>query len=274
MDSPQKNILVPWDFTPSSIFALEHAIKIAKIRNYTISLVHIVEHSRDEKKYNAKLEEIANETNQKTGIPLNALIQSGDVYKTITELAALPETELVIMKTDGISGMQKYTGSRAIKIMRGSKTPYIVVQQSPTADLFHKIVYPVDYRPENKEVASTILNLSKVYSIKVCIIKAFTRDKSFKKNIANNLNFARMTFESKQIDFEIAEAVGDKEYATEVNEYAQKVGGDIILIQLQRNLTLSKFLFGVKEQQIVANPYKIPVMCVNPKELRVYAGFR
>lgn len=274
MDSMHKNILVPWDFTPSSNFALEHAVKIAKIRKYSISLLHIVEHNKEEKTSLTQLEQLASDTQKQTGLTVNALIQNGEVLRTISELASLHDTELVIMKTDGISGMQKYTGSRAIKIMRGSKAPFLVVQQSPREDLFHKIVFPIDYRTENKEVVSTILNLSKSYPGKIYIFKAFSSDKSFRKNIANNLNFARMMFESKQIDFEIFEGKSDVEYSDGVNEYAKSIGADVIIIQLQRNMTLSKFLFGIKEQSIIANPHKIPVMCINPKEVRVYAGFR
>jgi nucleotide-binding universal stress UspA family protein len=274
MDSITKNILVPWDFTPSSNFALEHAIKIAKIRNYNISLLHIIKHSKEESKYQGKLKEIANETQNETGIPTSVLIQNGDVLTTIAELASLPDTELVIMKTDGIAGMQKYTGSRAIKIMRGSKSPFVVVQKPPSESLFQKIVFPIDYRSENKEVVSSILNLSKYYTGKIYIYKTQSNDKVFKKTIANNLNFARMMFESKHIEFEIHEGSASKDYSVDVNEYAKSIGADLIIIQLQRNLTFTKFLFGVKEQAIVANPYKIPVMVTNPKEIRVYAGFK
>jgi nucleotide-binding universal stress UspA family protein len=274
MDSLTKNILVPWDFAPSSAYALEHAVKIAKIRNYNISLLHIIKHNKDEANFQAKLQQIANETQSKTGIPTTVLIQHGDVLTTISELASLPDTELVIMKTDGIAGMQKYTGSRAIKIMRGSKSPFLVVQNHPSESMFQKVVFPIDYRSENKEVVNTILNLSKFYNGKIFIFKARSNDKVFKKTIANNLNFSRMMFESKHIDFEIFEAPGVQDYSIEVNEYARSVNGDVIIIQLQRNLTLSKFLLGVKEQSIIANPHKIPVMVINPKEIRVYAGFK
>jgi len=274
MDALTRNILVPWDFAPSSAFALEHAIKIAKIRNYNISLLHIVKHTKEEAKFQEQLQQIATETQSKTGIPTTVLIQHGDVLTTISELASLPDTELVIMKTDGIAGMQKYSGSRAIKIMRGSKSPFMVVQRSPSESMFHKIVYPIDYRSENKEVVNIILNLSKVYNGKIYIFKAKSRDRAFRKTIANNLNFARMMFESKHIEFEIFEASGTKDYSIEVNEYAQSILADVIIIQLQRNLTFTKFLMGVKEQAIIANPYKIPVMVTNPKEIRVYAGFK
>jgi len=274
MDSIAKNILVPWDFTQSSHFALEHAVKIAKIRNYNISLLHIIEHSKEEGKYQGKLKEIASETQSKTGIPTAVLIQNGDVLTTIAELASLPDTELVVMKTDGIVGMQKYTGSRAVKIMRGSKSPFIVVQDSPSENLFQKIVFPIDYRSENKEVVSVILNLSKYYTGKIYIYKTQTNDKVFKKTIANNMNFARMMFESKHIEFEVHEGSVSKDYSIDVNEYANSINADLIIVQLQRNLTLTKFLFGVKEQSIIANPFKIPVMVTNPKEIRVYAGFK
>lgn len=274
MDPSTRNILVPWDFAPSSSYALEYAVKIAKIRNYNISLLHIVKHNKEEAKFHAQLQQVAQETQSKTGIHTTVLIQQGDVLTTISELASLPDTELVIMKTDGIAGMQKYTGSRAIKIMRGSKSPFIVVQKTPSDSMFQKVIFPIDYRSENKEVVNTILNLSKFYNGKIYIFKAKSNDKVFKKTIANNLNFARMMFESKHIEFEIFEAPGKKDYSIEVNEYANSINGDIILIQLQRNLTLSKFLFGVKEQSIIANPYKIPVMVINPKEIRVYAGFK
>ena len=83
-----------------------------------------------------------------------------------------------------------------------------------------------------------------------------------------------MMFESNHVNFEIVDGKGKDGYAEEINNFAKSVNADMIVIQLQRNLTLSKFLMGVKEQQIVHNPYHIPVMCINPKEVLVYAGFR
>jgi len=272
MDNP-RNILVPWDFAPSSNYSLQHAVKIAKVMNLNISFLHIITHAKEEAKWQAKLKVIAAETEKNYGIPTTVLIQSGDVLTSISELASFPETALVVMKTDGIRGMQKYTGSLAMKIMRGSKAPFIVVQEPPTVEAFQKVVYPIDYRPENKELITAIINWSKYYNIKLYIFKTKVNDRIFKKHIDNNINFAKMMFDVKQMNYEITEGTGKGNYATEVNEFAHSVNADMILIQLQRNLTLSKFVFGVKEQSIVVNPYKIPVMCMNARELKVYAGF-
>ena len=131
-----------------------------------------------------------------------------------------------------------------------------------------------NFIPENKEVVSTLLNLSKYYNAKIYIFKTHSSDKTFKKTIANNVSFAKMMLESKHIEFEIIEGSGLKDYSIEVNEYAHSINADLIIVQLLRNLTLSKFLMGVKEQNVIANSYKIPVMVLNPKEIRVYAGFK
>ncbi len=274
MENIESTILVPWDFSSSSIFALKHAVNVAKIRHLSITILHIIKADKDETKYLENLKRVANENQDKTGIKTNALIQKGNLYKCIRQLAALPNTVLVVMKTDGVRGSQKYFGSRAIKMMLGSKIPFIVVQEPPLHETFENIVLPIDYRTENKELVSYLLNLSKYYSSKLHILKIFTKDPFYKKNIANNINFAKSMFEGKQIPFEIINVPGKENEAKEITFYAKQINADLILIQLHRNLTATNFLFGVKEQRIIANEYKIPVMCLNPKELTIYTGFR
>jgi nucleotide-binding universal stress UspA family protein len=275
MESNIRHILVPWDFTPSSEYALQHANQFAKIMNLAVSLLHIVEHKHDPNIL-AKLNDVAARNEKISGIHTKALIQEGEVLRTISELASLQDTALVVMKTDGIKGMQKYIGSRAIKIMRGSLSPFIVVQAPPQKELVQKIVYPIDFRNQSKELVSHIIGLIKTYNspTKIYLLKAHTTDQRFKKNISNTVNFAKTLFETKHIEYEVATAKEGESYATSVNNFANTVKADLIVVQLQRNLTLSKFIFGVKEQGVIANPYRIPVMCINQRDLMVYAGFR
>ena len=269
-----ETIIVPWDFSPSSDFALQHAVNIAKIRGFSITVIHIIKAAKDEKKCIDKLNILAEQNRESTGIPTYSRILSGNIYKCIRDQAALPGTALVVMKTDGIKGSQKYFGSRAIKMMRGSKIPFIVVQRPPLHNTFENIVLPVDYRTENKELVSYLLHLSKFYSSKLHLFKVFTNDQIFKKHISNNLNFAKSMFEGKQISYEIANSKGTENVDNEIINYAEQIKADLILIQLQRNLTFTSFIFGVREQNIIANKYKVAVMCLNPKELTVYTGFR
>ncbi len=274
MNMSPRYILVPLDFTPSSDYALQHAIKIAKVMNLSISLLHIISTQKEEAASVARLNEISEATQRNHEINVSKIIMIGNIYTTISDLASQADCALVVMKTDGITGSQKYTGSRAMKIITGSKSPFIVVQQPPLKDIFVDIVYPIDYRVENKEILSYILNYSKFYDFKLHLIKIHTTDRIFLKNVTNNLNYAKSMLESKGLNYQIHIGIGKLDYASEINEYANSVNADLIITQLQRNLTLSKFIFGVKEQKILVNPYKIPVMCVNPKDMWVFAGFR
>lgn len=273
MENNEKNILVPWDFSATSVFSLEHAVNIAKVMGQNILLVHIAHRSEDIAGLEEKLKLIAAEMSVKSGLSIGYLVKHGKVFKKIAELASQPETGLVVMKTDGIQGRQKYFGSNAIKIIRGSKIPFIVVQQAPQAAKFERIVYPVDYRTENKELVSYLMYMTKFYPAKLYLYKMFTKDQFHKKGIANNINFAKSMFEGKHLDYEIIKAEGKGDSAQELLAFAKSINADLIITQLQRNLTLTKFLLGVKEQTIIANQYKIPVVCLNPKELTVYGGF-
>lgn len=274
MDTSTRYILVPLDFTATSGYALEHAINIAKVMNLNISLLHIINQQNEEAASVSKLNEIAESTMRQHGINVTKITMIGNIFNTISDIASQTDCALVVMKTDGVKGVQKYTGSRAIKIIEGSKSPFVVVQKPPTKDKFIDIVYPIDYRVENKEILSYVLHFSKFYDLKLHLIKMYTTDRVFLKNITNNLNYAKSMLETKRLSFEVCVTNGKLNFGTEINEYAHSINADLIITQLQRNLTLSKFIFGVKEQKIIANSYKIPVMCVNPKDLWVFGGFR
>lgn len=269
----QKTILVPWDFTPLSDFALQHALIIAKKAEYSITLLHVVEDKSNIETGKAKLNEVVNKITGENNVPAFARIVAGKIYKIIPNIASEENVELVVMKTDGVVGMQKYIGSRAVKIMRGATVPFIVIQDKPQRQTFDRIVYPIDFRTENKELLSYIFYLNKFYKSKLFLFREHSSDKIFKKRITTNLNFTRQILESKHIEFEIATADGKGNLPDQIVNYAHKVDADLILIQLPRHLTLTRFLLGVNEQPIIANPYKIPVMTVNPKDLTKYGGF-
>jgi nucleotide-binding universal stress UspA family protein len=274
METQTKSILVPWDFSQHSYYALQQAVEISKVTNYKIDLLHIVAKKSDEAGARPKLEKVVSEAETNLKIKPGYIIKTGTIYKTISEVASENEYGLAVMKTDGVKGMQRYTGSRAIKIIEGSKIPFIVVQQQPASQHFKTILFPIDYRVENKQILSYISSFSKFYKFKLLLMRPQTNDKIFKKNISNTINLAKVLLDSKNISYEVITAENKGSYAAQIIECAHAKSCDLIVIQLEKNLTLTKFLFGVKEQKILANSYKIPVMCLNPRfELSKYAGF-
>lgn len=273
MENPIKKILVPWDFSEHSYFALQNAVELSKVTKYTIVLLHIVSKVKEETEARQKLEKVVTDVENKFKVKPEYLVKVGTIFNTIKEIASEPDYGIAVMKTDGVKGMQRYTGSRAIKIIEGSRIPFIVVQQPPKKAVFEKILLPIDYRIENKQILSYVSNFNRFYQFKLWLMKPQTNDKIFKKNIGNTINLAKVILDSKNIPYEVISAESKGNYADQIIECARVKECDLIITQLEKNLTLTKFLFGVKEQKILANPYKIPVMCVNQLALSRYGGF-
>lgn len=273
----KNTILVPWDFTRVAESALFHAVRVSKIVNNEITLLHITKKTSHNAEALEKMEKYVNEFKDKSGIKPNIIAREGNIFTTINEVCDEIDANLVIMGTHGIRGMQKLTGSWALKVIVGSKVPFVVVQDDPltedTQEHFREIVFPVDFRKENKEKINSVLYLAKYYNSKVHLIVPNTTNDVLKKKIANNVVFAKKMFGEREIEFSITNAEGAN-FADETIMFAQKLQADLILIMTTKDIGFADYVMGAAEQSIIANTAKIPVMCVNPrKDLRKLGGF-
>jgi hypothetical protein len=154
--------------------------------------------------------------------------------------------------------------------MVGSKIPFYVVQAPPKRLGFRKVVFPIDFRKENKEKLAWISFMSKYYTSKIYLYKPNANDYV----IRNNLEFAKRFLEGKSIDYEIVTGKGKFNLTKETVDFANKIKSELIIIMLSKNITLAKVMLGLKDQNYISNEYKIPVLCLNPRsDLRKYEGF-
>lgn len=268
MEEHQKLIVVPWDFTQVAESALAHAAKISRMLGNEICLLHIVEPGISKRnevdKYN-QLKRKAEEFGKIYNMQIAWQISKGSIFKSIAEFANNKDASMVVMGTHGMKGMQKLTGSWALKVIVKSKVPFIVVQEQPASlDRFHNIVFPVDFRNENKEKMKMAIFMGKYFDSKIHIVKTAITDKILSKKTNINLNFAVKYFIQNNIEYEVHEVPrGDLAKAT--IEFAQKINADMILIITTKNITFMDYVIGASEQYIIANSSKIPVCCVNPK---------
>lgn len=267
MDVDSKIIVVPWDFTPVTEYALQHAVKISRMTHNDICLLHIVEKITTEGGVKAKQAAMTikgNEIERNFGVTVKTHVQRGTIFKQIPEFVNDRSASLVVMGTHGMSGMQKLTGSWALKVIAKSKVPYIVVQ-APPADMerFRTIVCPIDWRAEEKEKLSMAIYMSKYFDTKVHILKATRKDESLAKKANLNLNFTVRMLIQNNIEYEIREVPSDQ-LAEQTIEIAQQLNADLILIMTTKDITFADYVVGAKEQYIIANSSKIPVCCVNP----------
>jgi nucleotide-binding universal stress UspA family protein len=267
MEEHQKPIVVPWDFTPVAEHALAHAVKISHMVGNEICLLHIVDSGIKpavEGEKRILLKHVADENSKKYNMTIVSDISKGSIFSAIADFVNDKDASVVVMGTHGMKGMQKLTGSWALKVIVKSKVPFIVVQDPPAdQEKYHNIVFPVDFRKENKEKTKMAIFMGKYFDSKMHILVTTAYDKNLIKKTKINLNFAIKYLIQNNIEYQIHE-IPKGNFAQQTLDFAQKINADLILIVTTKNITFADYMVGASEQYIIANSSKIPVCCVNP----------
>ncbi|HUX53661.1 MAG TPA: universal stress protein [Williamwhitmania sp.] len=279
MENILLRIVVPWDFTPVAENALKYAIAACKERDaYKIDLVHVVSpgglfakgkltKKEAEERLVLEIEKVTKEH----GIKLNSKVLEGTIFTALTEYADETKADFVFMGTHGIKGVQKLTGSWALKVIAGSNVPFIVVQDEPSSGhqrVFEHIVVPVDFKPESKELMIKAVKTAIHFGSKIHLFKQNSTDQGVLKKINSNMLFAKSQVEEYRIPFEQHFAAKTSGFADDIVKLAQDIEADLILVMTTKNIDFSDYIFGAQEQYIIANNAKLPVMCFNPSMVR------
>jgi nucleotide-binding universal stress UspA family protein len=269
----KKPILVTWDFTEKSEFALEHAVSLCKQLGSPVVMLHIGKTDKDARAAKKKMDVIAAATQNKSGVVTSAMVPVGNIFTTIAETADEIHAELVFMGTHGRKGMQKLLGSWALKVIASSQIPFIVVQAPPASHGFKKIVFPVDFRSENKEKIQWIYYIARLYNSMVYVIKEKVTDRKFIKGIHSNILYTEKFLRSNNLAYEIHTSAGKKDFTTETLDFAERVEADLLMVSATRNIGMADYVLGANEQRILANPFEMPVLCINPRPAKIGSGF-
>ena len=273
MENQSKPILIPTDFTVVAQYAIEWAVPFAKSSNTGLVLVHIVKKADEIPDAMAKVEAEAEEVTRNFGVSATGIVREGTIFTTIGETVDELDASLVVMGTHGVKGMQKLTGSWALKVIVTSKVPFIVVQAPPGKNTIDRIAFPIDYKRENREKIGWAYYVAKQFNSKVFILRAEqARDKKIERGVLTNLVFTEKFLRSKNIKFEVSVAKGKESFAKESMQYAEEIDADLILITTTKNISFSDYVLGASEESVITNNANIPVMCVNPRKAKV-GGF-
>jgi|CXWJ01.1.fsa_nt_gi nucleotide-binding universal stress UspA family protein len=264
-------ILIPIDFTPVTENALKYAIEFTKSGSYEITLFHVVDSDKETAKAIVKLNDMAAKYADETSAKINAMVQTGNIFDCIGEAAKEIEAYLIIMATHGIKGMQHIIGSRAMRVITHSQTPYIVIQNKPWRNI-NNILVPVDFTKEGKQVLPFLGQLASQFKSALHLFSQRSDDDFLQNRIDNNIAYFESYFEENNIAFKILSDRFEKlKYNIIINE-ANKIDADLIVTSIDPETNITDYMMGVDEQKIVANESQIPVLCINTKSVSSISG--
>jgi nucleotide-binding universal stress UspA family protein len=273
MEHEKNLIMVTWDFTEKNVYAIEHAIQMSAMIKSEIAVVHIVKKEDEIPEAKKRMAEEVKKRFSDPALNFSFVCRSGSIFHTIGELATELNAIMVVMGTHGITGMQKFLGSWALKVIASSKAPFIVVQESPKKEAMKNIILPINYKRETKECVAWTHFFSRKFGTKFHLFRAKYQDSNFRKGLDSNMFFITKYFSSKGVRYESQASVGENDFGKETIQYAKKVDADAILLMTTRDIGFTDYVMGAQEQYIIANSERIPVICINPRPAKIGGGF-
>lgn len=275
------NILVPFDFSEVAENALSYASRFAKIFNKNISLLHVVEKQgvfstggdKKEKEAKNKLTKIAETNLEKNGIITEVIIRPGNIFDEIGDTADVINSTLIVMGTHGIKGMQALTGSRAMKVITNSKTPFVVVQKKLwNPDGMKQIVLHINDEPETKQKVEWAKFIAQIFKSTVHIISQDMGDEFINKKVNNNVAWTKNKLKQEGIASEQIQIDKKEDFAKATVSKAIEIGADLVIVNTDPETNIAEYVMGPFEQKIIANDAEIPVMCINTKQVYSVTG--
>lgn len=258
MEKAAKTILVPWDFTMESEYAIQHAINISKAVGNSIHLIHIVKRKKFLEEATEKLNIAVSDIENKYGIKPNIIIKKGNIFKEIKRAADDLNSNLVIM---GIHGDK--SSRRMIKVIRGAaKVPFIVVQAPPTSNTYNEIVLPIDEDKKTRAEIKWVIYFSKYYKCNINIIKPFYNSDYKNESMKKNMYFVKNTLHSKDIVFGVRTAKRGIEYSDAIFSFAKEIDADMVLCMTNK---YKDYILSAKDPENIKTRKKTPIMCINKR---------
>ncbi|NNC83584.1 MAG: universal stress protein [Flavobacteriales bacterium] len=256
--------LVPYDFTPITRSALEHALSIRNDIPGEIELLHIVDGENDREQAEFTLTGLISSLPEDQQDEIFGKVRVGSIYKDIAQEADEGDADLLVMGTHGAKGLQKIFGSRAIKVITSSNTPFIVTQAKGPEKEIELIVLPVDLSKESLQVVSVATNLAKRFNAAIHVVCKAESDEYLSHRLRNNINWAKMKI-SDEVDYAVVELKGDESLADEVIDYAEKHGADMFAITHFTDSILPQF--DSFTQEMITNRLELPTLVLSAKQV-------
>lgn len=260
-----ENIIVPYDFTEKADCAVKHAAVIARNMKAEVVLLHIVKKESQSPEAIQALDGVVAQVAQDENVACRHIVKEGSIFTTINEVVAEQNSTLVVMGTHGMKGMQKITGSWALKVIVGCHVPYLIVQENPVYNTPIRVLFPVDYKLETKEKLKWMPVLSYIGKLKVVFLGQQGNGPMFDNPTRANMNFCKHYLEERNIDCEIVWTDEKESFLKMSLKYCEENHMDIIMITTTREISFHDYLLGAYEQTIISNSAGIPVLVVNPR---------
>ncbi len=269
------NIILPFDFSERSMHTLERSFSIAEGIDGTIILHYIMTgNSENRDELREKLEKVAKESSEKTGINIKAVVTKGKPYKEIVKLASRENSKYIVIGTSSRFLDAEYgLGENTAKVLKKTKCDVIALNIGVARNSIKNIVLPVDLTEATNQKVYNAIEIAKRYDSVINVVSILlTDDDEEIYNLELQMKLIKKTIEKENIicATKFIEAVKGKHNLAEVIiNHSTEVNGDLIIIMIQQERGFVKRFVTSTSNEIICKSH-VPVICVVPKKKYEY----
>lgn len=280
-----RRVLVPIDFSETSLNALKHGIAIANKLQSNLRVLHVrtgshyaPEFAKDvvEVRLNDRIESwmswIFNEYGSQYNVPggkMDYRVREGSVVQQIANQALYDDTTIIVMGSHGISGFtDRWIGSNAYRLVVNAPCPVLVLRHDMSYDSnFSKIVIPLDLKKSSRKKLPIVAGVAKLFNASVILVGM--RQTKLKYIIGQLLatmhQVERYLSNHAGITVSKTTTLSGKNLPTQLIQFASDVEADIIAVEVVDKINPFADRFRPFLNELVNNS-KCPILAIPVKE--------
>ena len=154
---------------------------------------------------------------------------------------------------------------KARRFIKPSRLPVMTVGlKLPDNNIFRQVMLPLDIDRQHKEKALWAGYFSRFYHAKVHILCGSYKDQLLKQKVKDNIDFTKKLYQNLEIDYELHDF--DHNIDRFSIFYAPEIKASLTVIMMTSFYTFIDYIFGPKENAIIANEEGLPVLCINERD--------
>lgn len=277
------NILIPVDFSETSLLAIKHGAFLAKYTKGDVTLLHVINkqyehyavveqplHIDDPAAYETgasnKLNELAASVSKEYGVAVNTIVSLGNPTKEIINNAKEVKADLIVMGTHGYSPLEELViGSNTLKVITKSSCPVMTMSEKASRFGYKNILIPIDTSGHSRQKVNYAIELSKIFSAHLHVVGLIGKNDANEQpgmDIVMTQVKKMATDKSVTCTSEVLNEVKNRADAT--IKHAEKVKADLIIIMTDQEAEISGFFLGPYSQQVIHHS-RVPVIAITPE---------
>lgn len=263
-------VLVGFDFSKGSAYAVDLAIDIANRMKLDLLLVYVKDKDQDEAPIREEIERRnAGVAHLLKGIRMDYVIREGKVSKELCHQAKEVDAQLIVVGTHGMSGFEKnWIGRNTHRTIVESEVPVLVIREDFN---FHKsldrILVPIDNTADTRQKVPYAAKLARMFGSELHVLGLYTSDSSSIKGIVDGYVHMVDTYLTKgNVDHVVKCMDVHKNLTVTTLEYADEIDADMVVIMTEQESSMTSFLLGTYAQQLLTMSTR-PILTIRPEEI-------